>query len=550
MKRDPAIRKGNINIMNSTKKSFVRGAAILGVTGFLVKLIGLLYRIPLNNILGAGGAGLYMKAYPFYTYLLMLSTAGLPPTIAKLVAESVSKGDHAGAKKIFKISLFLMMGLGLTFSTLLFLFSRQLSVLVGDSLARLPIAAIAPAIVLVSTMAAIRGYFQGLQNMIPTAVSQFAEQIAKIVFGITLAMLWIPKGIEYGVVGAIIGIVISEVIGLLVVIAFYIIKAPKVKEKSKSDISTKKILNQILSIAFPILLGASIMPLIQFIDSIIITGRLESIGYLHETARDYFGLFTSYVNTLVNVPGSISLAFCVSMVPAAAAAVAVKDKNLLNKNVFLGYKLSMLVAVPSAVGLFVLAYPIMDLLYGNKLSAEYLLIASNLLKIISGGVIFLSVLQTFNGLLQGMGKVYVPVIALSTGAITKVILSYMLVANTHLNIYGAPISTFACYAIAALIDIIVIKKLTKVKFKQNGFTIKLFLASALMGTSAWAGYSVFKNITGSSIATVLAVFIGIVIFIIGLIIFKVLTKEEMNAIPGGSKLAKIYSLIWERKREA
>ncbi len=550
MKRDPAIRKGNINIMNSTKKSFVRGAAILGVTGFLVKLIGLLYRIPLNNILGAGGAGLYMKAYPFYTYLLMLSTAGLPPTIAKLVAESVSKGDHAGAKKIFKISLFLMMGLGLTFSTLLFLFSRQLSVLVGDSLARLPIAAIAPAIVLVSTMAAIRGYFQGLQNMIPTAVSQFAEQIAKIVFGITLAMLWIPKGIEYGVVGAIIGIVISEVIGLLVVIAFYIIKAPKVKEKSKSDISTKKILNQILSIAFPILLGASIMPLIQFIDSIIITGRLESIGYLHETARDYFGLFTSYVNTLVNVPGSISLAFCVSMVPAAAAAVAVKDKNLLNKNVFLGYKLSMLVAVPSAVGLFVLAYPIMDLLYGNKLSAEYLLIASNLLKIISGGVIFLSVLQTFNGLLQGMGKVYVPVIALSTGAITKVILSYMLVANTHLNIYGAPISTFACYAIAALIDIIVIKKLTKVKFKQNRFTIKLFLASALMGTSAWAGYSVFKNITGSSIATVLAVFIGIVIFIIGLIIFKVLTKEEMNAIPGGSKLAKIYSLIWERKREA
>lgn len=533
--------------MTSSKKSFVRGAAILGITGFLVKLIGVLYRIPLNNILGEEGAALYMKAYPYYTFLLMLSTAGLPPTIAKLVAESTSKGDYAGAKKIFKISLYLMTGLGLLFSVLLFTFSKQIAIYSShDILARLPIMAIAPAIVLVSIMAAIRGYFQGLHNMVPTAVSQLAEQVGKIVFGITLAYLMIPKGIEYGAAGAVLGVVLSEVIGLLVVIIFYIRKAPKIKSDEKSTKPAKQILNQIISIAFPILLGASIMPLVQLIDASIITQRLELIGYSTSNARALFGLFSSYANTLVNIPGSISLAFCVSMVPAAAAAVAKKDNGLLKKNVFLGYKLSMLVAVPSAVGLFILAYPIMDLLYGNKLEPDRLIIAANLLKTISFGVIFLSILQTFNGLLQGMGKVYVPVIALSSGALTKVILCYVLVGMPQFNIYGGPISTFACYMVAAIIDIAVVKKITKVKLSQNRFNLKLILATLLMGASAWGGYELLNNPVGSSIATVLAVIIGVIIFIFGLLAFRVLSKDEMRSIPGGSKLVKLYNLIWER----
>jgi len=535
--------------MNSTKKSFVRGAAILGITGFLVKLIGVLYGIPLNKILGAGGAGVYGSAYPFYTYLLMLSTAGLPPTIAKLVAESVSKGDHAGAKKIFKISMVLMAGLGLLFSTTLFVFAEEIAVnFAHDPLAKLPIMAIAPAIFFVSIMASIRGYFQGLQNMVPTAVSQLVEQVIKIIFGITLAMLLIPRGIEYGAMGAMIGIVISELMGLLVAIGFYIKKAPKISKDIKTDKTAKSILKSILSIAFPILLGASIMPLVQMIDTNLIKVRLQSIGYTLEVSRDLFGLFSRFVNQLVNVPGSISLAFCVSMVPAAAAAVAKKDNNLLNRNIFLGYKLSMMVALPSAVGLFILAGPIMDLLYRSEFveNPEYFIIATNLLKIISGGVVFLSILQTFNGLLQGMGKVFVPVIALSSGAITKIILCYVLVGTPYFNIYGAPISTFACYMVAAIIDIIIVKKLTKVKFSQNRFNIKLVLATSLMGASAWGGYELLSRLVGARPATILAVVIGVILFVLGLMIFKVLTKEEMRSIPGGKKLIKIYDLIWER----
>lgn len=535
--------------MTSTKKSFVRGAAILGITSFLVKLIGVLYGIPLNKILGAGGAGVYGAAYPFYTYLLMLSTAGLPPTIAKLVAESVSKGDHAGARKIFRISLLLMAGLGLLFSTVLFVFAKPIAInYAQDPLAQMPIMAIAPAIFFVSIMASIRGYFQGLQNMIPTAVSQIVEQVIKIMFGITLAVLLTPKGIEYGAMGAMIGISISELLGLFVVIGFYIKKAPKIDKSIKSDKSAKSIVKNILSIAFPILLGASIMPLVLMIDTNLIKVRLQSIGYTLDASRELFGLFTQFVNKVINVPGSISLAFCVSMVPAAAAAVAKGDNNLLKSNIFLGYKMSMMVALPSAVGLFILAGPIMDLLYRSDFVAnpQYFIITTNLLRIMSGGIVFLSILQTFNGLLQGMGKVYVPVISLSIGAITKIVLCYVLVGTPFFNIYGAPISTFACYMVAAIIDIVIVKKLTKVKLSQNKFNIKLILTTALMGAAAWGSHILFSGLWGSRPATIVAVFIGVIVFVFGLLIFKVLSKDEMRSIPGGTRLIKLYDLIWER----
>ena len=180
---------------------------------------------------------------------------------------------------------------------------------------------------------------------------------------------------------------------------------------------------------------------------------------------------------------------------------------------------------------------------------QYYPITVNLLAIMSGGVIFLSILQTFNGLLQGMGKVYVPVIALTAGAITKIVLCYVLVGIPYLNIYGAPISTFACYVVAAGIDMAVIKKLTKVNFSKNMFNLRIILASAMMGAVVWGSFELIKKILGSSYATLISVVIGVAVFLAGLVIFKVMTKDEMRMIPGGGRLAKLYTMLWERKNE-
>ncbi len=488
--------------MSQKKRSFVRGATILAVTSMLVKVIGILYKIPLYNMIGTEGTGLYMMAYPYYTFLLMLSTAGLPPTISKLVAARLTQGDRAGAKKVFRTALVLMFFLGLIFTAGMMLLSNHLATnVVGQPLARLPILCLAPAIVVVSVISAIRGYFQGMQDMVPTAVSQLAEQIGKVIFGLYLAYLFMPRGIEYAAAGATLGIVVSEVIGLLVIIGFYIKKAPRVKVNNKSTESSIDILKQIGQLAIPILIGASIMPLVNMIDTTIVVNQLVKIGYDLKHATRLFGQATGYANTLLNVPGAISLAFCVSIVPAVSATIARGDKKGLERNISMGYKLSMLVGIPSGIGLFVLAEPIMNLLYGYRLKPHELATSGNLLQFIALGVIFLSILQTFNGVLQGMGKVYVPVVALGTGAITKIILCYVLVGTPSINIYGTPISTFACYAVAAIIDIVMIKRLTGIKLETNAFTLRLILASGLMGVAAWATHSLFRGLTGSKIAT-------------------------------------------------
>ncbi len=532
------------------KKGFLKGAAILGSAGLLVKLIGVIYRIPLQWIIGDDGLGVYHKAYPAYALLLMISTAGLPPAISKLVASREAVGDRAGANKVFKVALALLSVAGLIASLILFVFSKQIAVLwAEDALAQMSIKYIAPAILFVSIMAAVRGYFQGLQNMIPTAVTQVVEQVGKVSLGLAFASIMIPKGIEYGAAGAILGVMVSEFIAMCVIIIYYFAKREKSNSLSNSEEKSSDILKSILRLAVPILIGASIMPLITFLDMKIITDRLLSIGFSGETARPLFGIYTGRVNPLVNVPGTISLAFCVSIVAVISSSLAIKDLDEVKRNARLGFKMATLVGIPSAVGLGVLSTPIMNLLYFSS-SAESNILAGNLLAILAGGVIFLSILQTLNGVLQGLGKVMVPVAALGTGAVVKVLLSYTLIGIPEIGIYGAPISTFACYFIAAVIDIVMVKRLTGVKFGFVECVLRPSVASAVMGIVAWGIHYILEGLLGNAFATLIAVLIGICVFVICIPIFRVLRRNEILGIPGGSKLVKIYDIFSKEQRDA
>lgn len=524
------------------KKGFLKGAAILGIAGILVKVIGLLYRIPLANIIGTQGAGVYGSAYPFYTTLLMVSTAGLPPVISKLVAQNIARGDRAGAKKIFKVALALLSTFGLIAALVLYLFSQRFAILSKDPLAQLAISYIAPALFFVSVMSAIRGYFQGMQNMFPTAMTQMVEQVGKVVMGLYFASTMVSKGFEYGAAGAMLGIMLSELLALLVLIVYYFVKRKKISKKEKTSLKTRTILKDIVKLAIPILIGASIMPLVTLTDMLIIKERLMDIGYSMEEARSTFGIFSLFVNPLVNVPGTVSLAFCVSILPVISAAKSTGSLDVVRRNSKIGLKMAMLVGMPSAVGLAILATPIMDMLYGYKLTSNEVALAGSLLAIIAGGVIFLSILQTMNGVLQGLGRVMVPVIALGSGALVKIILNYVLVGIPSINIYGAPISTFACYMVAAIIDIFMVKYFTNVKFGIRECVIRPILASIFMGASTWGVYALLFNRVGNAAATIIAVFVGIIMFVVCIPIFNVLTRHEIINIPGGKKMIKLYDL--------
>jgi stage V sporulation protein B len=525
------------------KKSFLKGAFTLGISGLIVKVIGILYRIPLANIIGTEGAGIYQKAYPFYTLLLMLSTAGLPPAISKLVAQNTAIGDRAGARKILRVSLVMLGTFGLVSAFILYFFSYDFAVMADDPLSQIAISFIAPAVFFVTLMAAIRGYFQGLQNMFPTAMTQMVEQIGKVIFGLSLATYLNPRGIEYGAAGAVLGVMIAEFLAMAAVFIYYLIKRPRVSHHEKTELKVYDILKQILNLSIPILIGASVMPIVQLSDSLLITVRLQDIGYTESTARSVYGIFSGFINPLVNVPGTVALAFCVSILPVISAAMSMDSMDVVRHNTKIGLKMATMVGIPSAIGLGVLASPIMDLLYGNTLTPDEVILAGNLLLLISGGVVFLCILQTMNGVLQGLGRVMIPVAALFLGAAVKIILNFILIGIPSINIYGAPISTFACYAVASILDIIMVKKYTNVKFVVMDDVVRPLLASIFMGAAAWGMYALLSGRVGSSVATLAGVFIGLIVFVICIPLFNVLSRNEILALPGGKKIIKAYELF-------
>lgn len=525
------------------KKSFLKGAFTLGLSGLIVKVIGILYRIPLANIIGTEGAGIYQKAYPFYTLLLMLSTAGLPPAISKLVAQNTAKGDRAGARKILRVSLVMLGTFGFISAFLLYFFSYDFALMADDPLAQTAISFIAPAVFFVTLMAAIRGYFQGLQNMFPTALTQMVEQVGKVIFGLGFASYMAPRGIEYGAAGAVLGVMIAEFLAMVAVFIYYFVKRPRLPHNEKTELKVYGILKQILHLSIPILIGASVMPIVQLSDSLIITVRLQDIGYTESTARSVYGIFSGFINPLVNVPGTVALAFCVSILPVISAAKSMDSMDVVRNNTKIGFKMATMVGIPSAVGLGVLARPIMGLLYGNTLTSSQVVLAGNLLALIAGGVIFLSILQTMNGVLQGLGRVMIPVAALSLGAVVKITLNFLLIGIPSINIYGAPISTFACYAVASIVDIIMVKKYTNVKFGVMDTVMRPLLASIFMGVAAWGMYALLSDKVGSSVAALAGVFIGIIVFVLCIPIFNVLSRDEIIALPGGKKMIKFYDKV-------
>ena len=320
--------------MEKNKKSFIKGAAILGAAGLIVKIIGAFYRIPLTNILQRGGYDgmvYYATAYPYYSWLLVISSAGFPTAISKLVSERVAVGDKKGATAVFKTAFRLLCIIGVITTALLFLGSGLIAKLADVPAANLSLMALAPSLFFVSIMCAYRGYLQGMQMMTGTALSQITEQVGKLIASYTLAILFVklyPGRPELWAMGTLIGISISEVLGLIVIWLIYKKSRRQLPSYKLEDmvISKKTFRNvglSLLTIAVPITLGASIMPITGIADTIFIK-RLLQAGYLARgfsnevvsgMAETGFVSLRSYVTPLINMPAVLTLALSMSLVP-------------------------------------------------------------------------------------------------------------------------------------------------------------------------------------------------------------------------------------------
>lgn len=486
--------------------------------------------------------GYYQTAYPFYQLLLTLSTAGFPVAIAKLVSAKRAIEDYRSAYKVFKVALLgLLMG-GILTSLFVAVGSRSIVESLGNSNAYYSLIALIPALFFVPIMAAFRGFFQGRQTMAPTAISQFAEQLFRVIFGLSLTLLLLNKGIPIAAGGASFGGSAGAIVGTIVM--FYIFL--KSKDEIHREISSttlgkeypvSRIIKDLLMIAVPITIGSAIAPIMDTIDTALVLRRLQSINYSEEAANALFGQLKGFAQTLINLPQVFSVAIAMSLVPSISDAHARNKKNEIKDTISSGVRITLLIGLPCAFGLFVLSTPIIKLLY-FKNPAETIKSIGEILAYLSFGVIFLTLVQTLTAILQGLGKPFVPVKNLALGALAKVILTYFLTAIPAINIKGAAISTVVTYAIAALLDFVDVARLTKIKFNYFNIITKPLISAAGMAIVARLGFVLLVNILGNMMATLLAVFLGALFYAILLIITGSITSDDLALIPKGEKIEK------------
>lgn len=457
--------------MEKTKKNltsnFAKGTLILTIGALVCKVVGAFYRIPLSNILGPEGIGIYQLIFPVYSLFLIFASGGVPAALSKLVAFCRAKGETTRAKR-FLIQAIIVLTIFSAFFALIFIFlGKQIATFQGNSLASLGYLGAALAVVFASILTAFRGYFQGYQNMLPTAVSQIIEQVLKLVLGLTFASLLTSKGVEFGAMGAMIGVAAGEVVAFLYLLVSYLFKRKKFDVLEPLEKSTFWgdfwiLLKQI----FPITLNASILPLILAVDSFLIVNLLNKSGISSSFSTQMFGVYSGMVNSLINFPTIVSTALATSLIPA------ISFENGLGKNEKVGaiFKIVFFVSIPFVLIFLAFSREIIAILYPSATYGELQEIGAVLLRICAINVFYISVLQVATAILQAKNKSFGAFFNLLIAGIVKVVLTIFLV-QSQISIYGAAVASVMCYAISCGLNIIMLR---------NEISFGLPLRSALL----------------------------------------------------------------------
>lgn len=524
------------------RNRFLRGALILTLSGLVCKILGAVYRIPLGNIIGTEGMGYYQMAYPVYSLLIMFSSAGIPIALSKMISESCARGDLRGANEIFHVSKNTLLWLGVISAAILFVSSEGIARIQGLPGTTFSLRMLAPSLVFVAVVSAYRGGLQGRQLMGATAVSQVVEQLVRLTLGLSIAAAWMPAGAEKGAGGALCGVTLSELAGLAVAKGYYAAKrrefgdiAVCVSKKRK-----REILREILRVALPITAGACASTVVSAIDSTVVLRVLTANGYPAQEATGLFGLLTGFVQPIINMPMVLASSVAMSIVPAISAACAVGNLRKMKRQANLAYKIGILLGLPCAVGLFLLAEPVLGAIYPS-LDAEELWLAGKMMRVMAPGILLMAMSQVATGILQGMGKMLYPVCSMLLGALVKLFLGVWLIRIPSFHILGAAWGTLLYCGINAGVDTLFAARYAGVK-PNFGELSRAVFSAGIMGAVV---YGIYEILQGSVWIAVLA---GAGTYAILLIVTGALNPGDLGTFPLGSKLsALMFRLkIWRK----
>lgn len=552
--RDPAPRRV---AQTQKQNSFFGGAAILAAGILIVKLIGMFYKIPLINIIGEAGAADFNNAYNIYAVLLTVSTAGLPVAVSKLVSEANALDRRNQVRRTFRLALVLFLALGLVSFLVMFFRADALAGMMNDSKAAAGIRALAPAVVCVGCLAALRGYSQGHSNMAPTSVSQIIEALCKLVVGLGLAFWLVKQGKDPDVAaaGAITGVTVGTVVALAyMVLDFLLSRGREDTRGTDRPDSAGSILANILKIAVPITLSSSMVGIVTVIDSSLVQGQLQSALDLTEQAsRTLYGNYSGALN-IYNLPTSLMAAITASVIPAVSAALARRDRRGAARITGSALRITALLSFPMGVGLFVLGTPIIRLLF-PKLNVA---VAGPLLSTLGIATPFVCMVLVCNSVLQAHGFINLPVIVMVLGGVVKIVNNYNLVGA--IGIAGAPVGNILCFGLALVLDLVVITRVIPNRPRLLPIFAKPAIASAVMGGAAWAVYGLLSRILsseqvdqagqtvravsrmGNAAGIFLAIAVAGVVYLVLVIALRAISRDDLALMPKGDKLARLLRL--------
>ncbi len=538
--------------VKSTTNLFFSGVLVLTVSNLIIKVIGMLFKIPMSRFVGDEGMGYYSQAYTLYTCFFMIATNGLPVALATMLSDSRSKGQFKQAKRIFRIAMGLFFTVGLV-SMLVMLFGAKLysSEILHVDQAYYCILAVAPTIFFISISSAYRGYFQSYQQMLPTSVSQLTEVLSKLFLGVFFALY--AKGQGYGIhivaAYAAAGLTIGAALGMIFLFFAKITFRAKEEQynaqilegNSASDYtaSTASILKRIAVIAIPITLSSSVMSITNLIDSALVSTGLQKIGMTAEEATRVYGNYTTLAVTMFNLPPYLIYPISYSIIPILTMARSTKDTVRASHIMESSLRVSVLIGLPCALGMSALSKPILALLF----PAESVEMAWPLLSLLAPASFFICVLSVTNAILQSCGYERMPLYSMVAGAVVKLASNYILIRT--IGMYATPISTFLCYLTATALNLYFVAKKTGETPSVNRVFLRPLAAAVACAGAALGTYVLSTDFLhiGNTFSTLLAIFAAVVVYGILVFAIRAITADDIRLLPKGEKILSVLTKL-------
>ncbi len=525
----------------------------MAVAGIIVRLIGLVYRIPLVNILGTEGSGLYASAYNVYTILLLLSSYSLPLAVSKMVAARVSKEEYKNAHRVFRGALLFALAVGAVMALVAFLGAGWFAdIVLNEPDAAFAIKTLAPTIFVMAFLGVYRGYYQGLGTMIPTAISQILEQIIHAIVSILAAYLLFARGLEadkfqgttnmapaMGAAGATIGTGVGALMALVFCIVVFSLYRRVLKKQMRRDRSRRleaypDIVKMIVMMSLPVILSTTVYNISSILDQSLFGYYMEAEN-LEDAYMSLWGVYSSIYLLLINVPIAISNALASSVIPSLTSAITRNERGVVVSRIGLAIRFTMLIAIPSAVGLTVLGGPIVKMLFpvDTGLGGELLLVGSM-------AVVFFSLSTVMNAVLQGIDHMSTPVKNAAIALVIHLAVLAVCLYGLDMGIHGVVFGNMLFGLCMCLLNARSIENFLQYRQEYKKTFVLPAAAAAVMGLACYLVYTLLYKLTNINVlAVLLAVVVAILVYAVLLLVFKCVDEVELYQLPGGRTMVQI-----------